>query len=342
MSRAPKDGGAPELTVLLVYFLSRSTAVVPITTMLLPLLLLSAPSAFLGDSDPFESEFLVCFHSFRHGSFSSSIIVASPDGSREVDLTPRSGSAKPMYLEPVFSPDEERIAYVAGGADGSHLTRVWVTDATLENPVALPSQARRFSTDACMVPAWSPDGTRLAYTENRSGRFEIFVIGLDGAKGRNLTPGKGKQARPQWSPDGEHILFDSDRGGNWDIYVMKADGTEVVQLTDDPGEDVYASYSPDGEHILFTSDRDDVSQLYVMTRDGQDVHRLSASPGRAWNASWSPDGNHIAFVSDRGGLGSIWVMTVDGAHERQLSSSEFRDDRPTWVSRRVLAAAESR
>jgi Tol biopolymer transport system component len=305
------------------------------------ILMLVASSQEPVEPDAFESEFVVCFQSFRHGDFSSSIILASADGSREVDLTPRVGSAKPLYLEPVFSPDEERIAYVAGGEDGSHLTRVWVADAALEKPVVIPSQARRFSSEGRMVPAWSPDGTRLAYTENQSGRYEIFVVGLDGAKGRCLTPGKGKHARPQWSPDGEHILFDSDRGGNWDVYSMKADGTGVVQLTHDPAEDVYASWSADAEHILFTSDRDGVSQLYVMSRDGKDAHRISGG-ARAWNASWSPDGRHIAFVSDRKGFNSIWVMTVDGQHERQLSTSAFRDGRPTWVSRRVLPGAEGR
>ena len=310
--------------------------------MLLSILLLFASAQEPDESDAFESEFQVCFQSFRHGDFSSSIIVAAPDGSREVDLTPRAGSAKPMFLEPVFSPDEERIAYVAGGEDGSHVTRVWVADAALENSIALPSRARRFSSEGRMVPAWSPDGTRLAYTENRGARYEIFVVGLDGVKGHCVTPGKGKHARPQWSPDGEHILFDSDRGGDWDVYLMKADGTEVVQLTHDPAEDVYASWSPDAEHILFTSDRGGTSQLYVMSRDGTDVHRISRFAERAWNASWSPDGRHIAFVSDRGGFNSIWVMTVDGEHERQLSSSEFRDDRPTWVSRRVLAGADGR
>jgi tol-pal system beta propeller repeat protein TolB len=310
--------------------------------MLLLILMLLACAQEPVDSDAFESEFLVCFQSFRHGDFSSSIILASPDGSREVDLTPRAGSAKPMYLEPAFSPDEERIAYVAGGADGSHLTRVWVADAALEKPVLIPSQARRFSNEGRMVPAWSPDGTRLAYIENQGGRFEIFVVGIDGEKGRCLTPGEGKHARPQWSPDGVHILFDSDRDGDWDVYLMKADGTGVVQLTNAPAEDVFASWSPDAEHILFTSDRDGVSQLYVMTHDGKDVHPISRSGARAWNASWSPDGRHIAFVSDRNGFNSIWVMTVDGEHERQLSTSEFRDGRPTWVSRRVLAGAEGR
>ena len=304
--------------------------------MLLSLLLLISSTQAPDDSDAFESESLICFQSFRHGDFSSSIIVAAPDGSLETDLTPRTGSAKPLYLEPVFSPNEESIAYVSGGASGSHRTQVWVVDVALKTPVALPSQARRFSPEGRMVPAWSPNGTRLAYTENRGQRYEIFIVGLDGEKGQCLTPGKGKHARPQWSPDSEHILFDSDRGGNWDIYLMKADGTNVVQLTNDPAEDVYASWSPDGEHILFTSDRKGASRLYVMQPDGKDVHRISQPQARAWNGSWSPDGRHIAFVSDRSGLNSIWVMSVDGEHERQVSSSEFRAGRPTWVSRKAL------
>jgi Tol biopolymer transport system component len=83
-------------------------------------------------------------------------------------------------------------------------------------------------------PAFSPDGSRIAFTGERDGNREIYVMDADGANQRRLTFTAGTvrdpmvesvDENPSWSPDGERIGFDSTRDGNLEVYVMNADGS---------------------------------------------------------------------------------------------------------------------
>jgi dipeptidyl aminopeptidase/acylaminoacyl peptidase len=80
-------------------------------------------------------------------------------------------------------------------------------------------------------PAWSPDGTKIAFTSNRDGNNEIYVMNADGSNPVNLTRNESNDYWPAWSPDGTKIAFASLRSGNNDIYIMNADGSNVFQLT---------------------------------------------------------------------------------------------------------------
>jgi TolB protein len=78
-------------------------------------------------------------------------------------------------------------------------------------------------------PAWSPDGTRIAFHFSPSASWgstdsEIFVINTNGSGLRNLTSSAGLDTDPVWSPNGTHIAFSSSRQGDRDIYIMGADG----------------------------------------------------------------------------------------------------------------------
>ena len=78
---------------------------------------------------------------------------------------------------------------------------------------------------------FSPDGTRLAFTSNRDGNPEIYVMNLDGSGLRRLTNHPGIDATPTWSPTGTQIAFTSDRGGAPSIYVVGVDGLGLRRLT---------------------------------------------------------------------------------------------------------------
>jgi len=96
----------------------------------------------------------------------------------------------------------------------------------------------------------------IAFTTERDGNLEIYVMNPDGSEERNISRNPARDSSPSWSADGRLIAFVSDRTGNDDVFVMKADGTDVVNLTDHPASDRSPAWSPDGRNIAFVSERD--------------------------------------------------------------------------------------
>ena len=214
-------------------------------------------------------------------------------------------------------------------------------------------------------PAWSPDGTRIAFYSERDGSGDIYVMHADGSGVTRLTDTKADEGYPAWSPDGRAIAFDSDRDGNFEIYVMNADGSNVRRLTTSGARDVSASWSRDGRSIVFMSDRDGGFDAYTapatpgaaaerLTRTGstwfpvfspdgaalafhvgRDVHtmpaaggamrRLTTDPANGMYPSWSPDGRRLAFMSWRNGRTEIFTMNADGSDQTKLMDVERGD-----------------
>jgi len=146
-------------------------------------------------------------------------------------------------------------------------------------------------------PAWSPDGSRIAFTSERDVRRAIYVMNEDGSDVKRLTPLTWDSFRPAWSPDGSRIAFVSFRDGNTDLYVMNADGTGEQRLTNDIALDTDPAWSPDGARIAFSSERDGNAEIYVMNADGSAVTRLTNNKPADGHPAWSPDGTRLAFTT---------------------------------------------
>ena len=172
--------------------------------------------------------------------------------------------------------------------------------------------------------------TRIAFSNDRDGNSDIYVMNADGSDVTRLTENPGHDWGPDWSPDGQLIAFNNDRDGNWDIYVMNPDGSGVRQLTDNPGRDWSPAWSPGGQQIAFTSDRDGNSVIYVMNADGSGVRQLTDNPGYDADPAWSPGGGQIAFSSQRDGDSDIYVMNADGSGVTQLTNHPGYDHSPAW------------
>lgn len=196
-------------------------------------------------------------------------------------------------------------------ADGSALTRL------TNHP------ARDFG------PAWSPDGTRIAFASERDGNLEIYVMNADGSGATRLTNHPATDWGPTWSPDGARIAFASERDGDGEIYVINADGSGVKRLTNDPARDFAPAWSPDGARIAFTSSIDGNGEIYVMNPDGSRLTNLTNNPSWDANATWSPDSARIAFSSGRDGAGGIYAMNADGSG-LTLLTSQRSDATPSW------------
>ena len=179
-------------------------------------------------------------------------------------------------------------------------------------------------------PAWSPDGTRIAFSSQRDeGAWEIYVMDADGSDVERLTSNTAWDYYIAWSP-GTRIAFSSYRDGSGEIYAMDADGSDVERLTNHGAPDIEPAWSPDGTRIAFSSLRDGNYEIYAMDADGSDMERLTNHGAPDIEPAWSPDGTRIAFQSRRDGNEEIYVMDADGSDVERLTNHTAGDDRPAW------------
>ncbi len=197
------------------------------------------------------------------------------------------------------------------------------------------------------MPAWSPDGGKIAYAAGLSvGILQIYVMNADGTGQRQLTTA-GFNFVPSWSPDGTTIAYAHmdvlpAPSRHFNIWVMSADGTLKRPLTTAPDDDAVPTWSPEGQQIAFTSNRAGGRyQIWVMDSDGTNLRRLTTAyydPAVAADIeqkvpAWSPDGRYIAYWSGVEGTNpgtnlprDVWVMEADGSHPRRLTAG----DDPAW------------
>ena len=153
---------------------------------------------------------------------------------------------------PSISPQGTRLAFTRRTSD----TNIWEVRAPGDDGLQEPATKLIASTRMDAVPAFSPDGKKIAFASYRSGTPQVWVCNRDGSNANPLTsfpePGAGL---PNWSPDGRHIAFDSSVGGSWDVYVIAAHGGAPRQLTAESTFEGASNWSRDGRWIYFGSDR---------------------------------------------------------------------------------------
>jgi WD40-like Beta Propeller Repeat len=194
-------------------------------------------------------------------------------------------------------------------------------------------------------PAWSPDGTRIAFDRGHDGGdFEIVVMNADGSGQNNLTSNAVGDFSPAWSPDGTRVAFSTDRDGNSEIYVMNADGSGQTNLTNNAAGDFSPAWSPDGTKVAFerTPAGGGNSEIYSMNADGSGQTNLTnTSTTGEHDADWSPDGTKIAFQSFPSGQAEVYVMNPDGSGQVNLTNHPAHDQEPTWSPDGTKIAFES-
>lgn len=273
------------------------------------------------DETPQANSKQIIFYSNRDGGMNNIYLLTVGSPSTFI-LTQGPDS----YFSGPFSPDGSRILFTGFGLTKSY---VGLMNADGSNPVNLTNQEK--SDDA--FPAWSPDGTQIAFTSNRDGNNEIYVMDSTGGQLKRLTNDPRDDFAPAWSPDGKKIAFLSDRDndtGIYSIYLMNSDGSSVTRLTYDKGNDYTPRWSPDGSKILFRSIQKGQSDIYTVNADGSEMTDLSNNPAEDWSPAWSPDGSQIAFQSNRDGNWEIYVMNADGSDQVNVTNDPSDDQSPYW------------
>jgi Tol biopolymer transport system component len=140
-------------------------------------------------------------------------------------------------------------------------------------------------------PAFSPDGTKIAFRNKPAGQpSNIFTMKPDGSGGKKLTNTGTSNILPDFSPDGKKIAWTSsvDPGSNFEIYTMNSDGTGQTRVTNDPDFDSDAAYSPDGNKIAFARGVAGKSEIYTMNTNGTGLQRLTNNAATDIQPDWQP------------------------------------------------------
>ncbi|MGH3090361.1 MAG: hypothetical protein ACRDSJ_24005, partial [Rubrobacteraceae bacterium] len=249
-------------------------------------------SAIVDGSSAFSADGTkIVFRSNRDGK--DEIYVMNADGSDQTRLT-NAGTPVQSNDSPAFSPDGTKIVFtrtVAGSPSPN--TDVFVMDAAPESPSNQPVRL----TDAAgrdEEPVFSPNGQKIAFTSNRDGNNEIYIMDSSGDNEVNLSnnsAGTGSDRFANFSPAGTRIAFASGRDGNIEVYMMDTDPAtnDAARLTNNLTFDQQPAFSPDGTKIVFESGRSG-NNIHVMDTDPvtPDTGANVTSLGNGSQPDWGP------------------------------------------------------
>jgi TolB protein len=180
-------------------------------------------------------------------------------------------------------------------------------------------------------PAWSPDGTHIAFASKREGTFDIFVMTREGKDVTRITSTKAEDTHPTWSPDGKRIAFS--RSGR--LEVMDADGSHLRAITAAGEQDGDPAWSPDGRWIAFSRVLRDVGgtvrEIWLVKPDGSGNHAVTSFTKSSGSPSWAPDSKRLAFTSNaHGGRFAIYTIRLDGKGLERLTTTGADAIDPAW------------
>ena len=205
-------------------------------------------------------------------------------------------------------------------ADGAGQRRLTSSDTDSSTPQAVFFQ---------LEPAWSPDGTSIAFSSRRGGAFDIFVMTADGTGTKRLTSAKQDDSRPTWSPSGRSIAF----ARTGDIYVMNPDGSGVRRISDKSAEESEPAWSPDGGWIAYVrrTPGTPVQEVWLMRPNGSARRAVTSGGAKAYAPAWSPDGKRIVFSSNQDGeVFELYTVGIDGKGLRSVTPTAGDLFEPSW------------
>lgn len=220
-----------------------------------------------------------------------------------------------------------RIAYVTSKRDKKgNTSMLQVSDTDGYNPQTLLT-----SDEPIMSPAWSPDGSELAYVSFEGGQAEIFTHNIRTGVRKSRSKYNGLNGSPAWSPDGKKLAITLSKDGNPDIYILNLADNQLQRFTDHWSIDTEATWMPDGKSMVYTSSRSGKPQLYkqAVTINAR-PERLTYEGAYNASASVSPDGKYIAYVHGEGNIYRIAVLDLVTKSSRVVTDGPL-DESPEYA-----------
>lgn len=267
--------------------------------------------------------------------------VSAPPGMkvREVPITVEEGT----WMNLDVSPDGQTVAF-------DLLGDIYTMPITGGTPTRI-SEGLPYETQ----PRFSPDGKRIAFTSDRGGGDNIWIMDRDGSDKRQLTNESFRLLnQPSWSPDGQYIVakkhFTTGRslgtGEVWMYHVSGGDGVLLVKRPNEQhqkelGEPIFA---PDGKHVYYTRNttpgaifeyaQDSNNQLFAIERydlDSGKIESVIGGEGGAVRPTPSPDGKKIAYVRREATKPRLYVRDLTTGEDRKVYDALDMDMQETWA-----------
>jgi len=236
--------------------------------------------------------------------------------------------SKTLNVAPAWSPDGQALAYSSwrpAGQFGTFQDVIisYIYKGVRETPANGNPEKQNY------LPAWSPDGTKVAFTLSQGGNQEIYVINRDGTGLRRLTNSPDIDTSPTWSPTGTQIAWVSGRSGNPQVYIMNADGTGQQKLTNESWADRPTWSRPPFNEIAYAARSGAGFDIKVYSFASGQATKITDGIGSNESPAFSPNGRHLAFVSTRNGKAQIFTIDRDGKNLRQITR-EGNNGYPNW------------
>ncbi len=180
-------------------------------------------------------------------------------------------------------------------------------------------------------PALSPDGSRVAFSSNRSGYWDLYTMELTTGSITRVTDSLEYDGSPSWSPDGLWLAYETYQDENLEIAVKASDGTgESIRLTNSPSSDYAPAWSPQGRLIAFVSNRSGEPEIWLADLDKVDesLFQNLSHDSRSIEAHpvWSPDGSKMVWASEKDGFRSLNIWQRDTGRVLPAGSGDW----PVW------------
>lgn len=273
----------------------------------------------------------------------------SPDGKQVAFVWNRSGQWEVYLLavaggEPVcittgpeskvaprWSPDGHVLAY-AQDYQGDELFDIWLYDTRI-------GARRNLTPDSpeAIYPlvSWSPDGTHLAFTSNRSGKFAVYTLPVAGGQARLVCDHPYSDLSPEWSPDGEWIAFPAlVTGQDTHLFLAPAAGGEAHPVVgpDGPIEAAWPRWSPDGRRLALVSTAAGKSDIGIYDLTSGAITWLADAEWEAYWPAWSPDSRRLAYVLNRDGNYDLIISDLESGERLRLAVGPGVHAYPRFVS----------